>query len=317
MGGGITFVVMVSLFQQLVHSGLSGHVAWRVAFVAVPVPVLLVVAALTLIFGWDHPAGKWEDRHYTLAQRAHLHAPGDVVMEEPSSPDSSEKQTDKEKEKELGVNVEVQEVDPDITKNIQSELDVAVNEPVTFQKFLEIISSPLTWLPALAYVTTFGFELAVDSNLVNVLYGLYKSPSFGQLKAGYITAIYGLLNIWTRPLGGFIGDMVYRRWGVPGKKYFMLLCGFVEVATVIGIFVVMAIFNEAGCGANFALVPHCNPYSNGLMSGIVGSMGNLGGIFFALVFRFQPAPLGKAFWICGIVIMVVNASLVWIRVPNK
>jgi hypothetical protein len=23
--------------------------------------------------------------------------------------------------------------------------------------------------------------------------------------------------------------------------------------------VLMAIFNEAGCGANFALVPHCNP----------------------------------------------------------
>lgn len=97
----------------------------------------------------------------------------------------------------------------------------------------------------------------------------------------------------------------------------------------------MAIFNEAGCGANFALVPHCNPCksalhtisylkvlilgidSNGLMSGIVGSMGNLGGIIFALVFRFQPAPLGKAFWICGIIIMTLNASLAWIRVPAK
>jgi NNP family nitrate/nitrite transporter-like MFS transporter len=53
------------------------------------------------------------------------------------------------------------------------------------------------------------------------------------------------------------------------------------------------------------------------MSGIVGSMGNLGGIIFALVFRFQPAPLGKAFWICGVIIMVLNASLVWIRVPAK
>ncbi|KAG8720341.1 hypothetical protein FRC09_009736 [Ceratobasidium sp. 395] len=344
MGGGITFIIMVSLFQQLVHSGLSDHVAWRVAFVAVPVPVLLTVAALTMLFGWDHPAGKWEDRHRILAQRKHLHANTDregIVREVPGSPESPERDLEKEKDKDKsqGVNVEVQEVDPDVTKNIQSELDVAVNEPVTFKTFLTIISSPLTWLPALAYLTTFGFELAVDSNLVNVLYGLYKSPTFGQLKAGYITAIYGLLNIWTRPLGGLIGDIVYRRWGVPGKKYFMLLCGFVEgalsialglyiekhhsngstlqLATIIGIFVVMAIFNEAGCGANFALVPHCNPYSNGLMSGIVGSMGNLGGIFFALVFRFQPAPLGKAFWICGIVIMVLNASLVWIRVPKK
>ena len=53
------------------------------------------------------------------------------------------------------------------------------------------------------------------------------------------------------------------------------------------------------------------------MSGIVGSMGNLGGIIFALVFRFQPVPLGKAFWICGVIIMVLNTSLVWIRVPAR
>jgi NNP family nitrate/nitrite transporter-like MFS transporter len=31
------------------------------------------------------------------------------------------------------------------------------------------------------------------------------------------------------------------------------------VAVIILLMVLMAIFNEAGCGANFALVPHCNP----------------------------------------------------------
>jgi NNP family nitrate/nitrite transporter-like MFS transporter len=33
-------------------------------------------------------------------------------------------------------------------------------------------------------------------------------------------------------------------------------------------------------------------------------MGNLGGIAYALVFRFQPVPIGKAFWIAGIIAMV-------------
>lgn len=112
MGGGITFIIMVSLFQQLVHSGLSDHVAWRVAFVAVPVPVLLTVAALTLIFGWDHPAGKWEDRHKLPAHSmvpGHTH--GGVTREVPNSPESMEKDIEKEKEKGDGVNVQVQEVD--------------------------------------------------------------------------------------------------------------------------------------------------------------------------------------------------------------
>lgn len=36
-------------------------------------------------------------------------------------------------------------------------------------------------------------------------------------------------------------------------------------------------------------------------------MGNFGGIVFALVFRFQPLPVGKAFWISGIIAMVREA----------
>jgi NNP family nitrate/nitrite transporter-like MFS transporter len=33
-------------------------------------------------------------------------------------------------------------------------------------------------------------------------------------------------------------------------------------------------------------------------------MGNLGGIFFAIIFRFEPSPAGKAFWISGAIAIV-------------
>lgn len=59
--------------------------------------------------------------------------------------------------------------------------------------------------------------------------------------------------------------------------------------------VAIAFCNEMANGANFALVPHCNSYSNGTMSGLVGAMGNLGGIFAALVWRFHSAK-GDAWW---------------------
>jgi MFS transporter, NNP family, nitrate/nitrite transporter len=68
--------------------------------------------------------------------------------------------------------------------------------------------------------------------------------------------------------------------------------------------VITAMVDEMANGANFSLVPHCNPSSNGIMTGMVGALGNLGGVWFALVFRFQPAPLGRAFWIAGVVSMV-------------
>lgn len=66
-GGGFTFIIMIALFNQLLADGMSPHIAWRVAFAIVPVPILLFVAAATLIFGTDHPAGKWSDRHGAVA----------------------------------------------------------------------------------------------------------------------------------------------------------------------------------------------------------------------------------------------------------
>lgn len=81
-----------------------------------------------------------------------------------------------------------------------------------------------------------------------------------------------------------------------------------------GVFSFATIFSELGNGANFALVPHCNSYNNGVMSGIVGGMGNLGGIFFALVVRFQPSP-GKGYLIIGAICTALNVLLVFIPIP--
>lgn len=51
------------------------------------------------------------------------------------------------------------------------------------------------------------------------------------------------------------------------------------------------------------------------MSGLVGGFGNLGGIIFALIFRFQTAP-GKAFWIIGTICMAINVILLPLSVPK-
>lgn len=77
--------------------------------------------------------------------------------------------------------------------------------------------------------------------------------------------------------GGYLGDVVYKRHGVPGKKYLTLALGIIQgilsiglgvyidsrestsLAAVIVILVILALFDEAGNGANFSLVPHCNP----------------------------------------------------------
>lgn len=249
--------------------------------------------------------------------------------------------------------------DNQLAPGITSTVDTAVNQSLTLDMARQVLASPLTWLPSIAYLSeslalsnfcgpevdcelgtaTFGYELAMDANLSNVLYNLYRSPSFGQTKAGYVrlcsgaskswfftlipcfcaqvASIYGLMNVYSRAcgetsraqstqsfihlttrqnVGGYMGDVIYTRFGVPGKKYLTLVLGTLQgfmslalglyidsrdrpsrkflisveflariahdvrtVAVVIVVFVILAIVNQAGNGANFSLVPHCNP----------------------------------------------------------
>lgn len=66
-----------------------------------------------------------------------------------------------------------------------------------------------------------------------------------------------------------------------------------------GLIAGMAVFLEAGNGANFALVPHIHPHANGVLSGTIGAVGNLGGVIYAVVFRYHGTNYAESFWIIG------------------
>ena len=167
---------MIALYNSLLSAGLVPHVAWRAAFAIVPVPILLTVATAVMIFGTDHPAGKWSDRHKAIAHNPEsVHVPEDVEEHFPT------KENEGDLEKKGGL------ADVQVTVTPVSELDYAVSEPLTLALTWKIVSRPLTWLPALSYFTTFGYELAIDANLANILLSLYKSKEFGQTKAGYVS----------------------------------------------------------------------------------------------------------------------------------
>ena len=138
-------------------------------------PILLSVAGLSLILGRDHPAGKWEERHKVLANSLHLGSDGHVPLDDDKN--------DSEKQKNTGLNFSVD--------TVTSSHDTVVQGSPTLVTYFKILASPLTWLPPLAYMTTFGLELAIDGNIANVLFALFnkKRPGFGQTQAGYYTSI--------------------------------------------------------------------------------------------------------------------------------
>lgn len=178
------------------------------------------------------------------------------------------------------------------------------------------------------YACSFGGELAINSILAS--YYLKNFPSLGQTNASNLAAIFGFLNFITRPLGGVVGDLLYNYCGrsLWLKKIWIHVCGLMTGAllivigildphhlpTMVGLIIVMAVFHEAGNGANFALVPHVYPYANGILSGLTGAGGNLGGVVFAIIFRFMDggSNYAKAFWIIGVCHIVLNLAVCWI-----
>ena len=90
---------MIALYDGLLSAGLMPSVAWRAAFVIVPVPILLLVATATMVFGTDHPAGKWSDRHKAIAhghgRPESAHIPEDEKAKAYGTPDESKDDPEK------------------------------------------------------------------------------------------------------------------------------------------------------------------------------------------------------------------------------
>lgn len=69
------------------------------------------------------------------------------------------------------------------------------------------------------------FTPLLDSTLV-VLHSLAHPDAESFADA----SVFGFLNFVTRPLGGFLGDYIYRYYGIKGKKYLTVALGFLQGA---------------------------------------------------------------------------------------
>ena len=219
---------------------------------------------------------------------------------------------------------------------------------------MQVLLSSQTLTLAACYVCSFGAELAINSILG--AYYLKNFPKLGQTSSGRWAAMFGLLIVFFRPAGGFIGDLIYeytngslwaeKAWihfvGVT-TGVFLIAIGMTNphnLGKMICLIAGMAFFLEAGNGANFALVPHVHPHANGepytsllilhslrrnhanvfrigIISGVIGASGNLGGIILAIIFRYNGTHYSKVFWIIGIMVIAINLSVSWIRLIPK
>lgn len=320
-GGGVAYFTMPAVETSLLNRGFGDSRSWKFAFLVCPFILIVFIAILILLFGYDCPEGKWSER--TVGRRLVKSTASTPGIFTPDVASPSRASLD---EKKGGVTEVVSETDLEMSQAIE-ELEEFIEKP-TFGDVMKVAFHPRTMLTALPYATTFGGELAVES-ILSAFY-LAHSKKLGenwtQQLAGNWGSMMGLMNIFTRPLGGYISDLLYQKYQTTlVKKYWMLTCGILQSIfllwigldtgiTVAGLIVgvaFMSVFMEAGNGANFSLVPHINPHHSGIVAGITGGFGNIGGILFSLAFRFSVTATGatdyqKGIWEIAIAMLLVN-----------
>ncbi|KAI1773970.1 nitrate transporter [Hypoxylon cercidicola] len=335
-GGGITYFIMPAVFDSFVARGYTDGVAWRLTFI-VPLIITIATGVAMLFFCPDTPTGKWSERHLHAEQNLESHGigaggivdlPGRITDKASSVGGESQEEVER---KEIKPPQNQPHWDHEAAISKQDMVEAAKGEVVqkpTWGVIARVLISPQTLFHVATYMCSFGGELAINAVLGS--YYVKNFPSLGQTNASNWAAMFGFLNVVTRPLGGVIADVLYRATGrsLWAKKAWINACGCVtgamlivigradphDLPTMIGLVALMAIFLEAGNGANFALIPHVHPHANGVVSGTTGAGGNLGGVVFAIVFRFMDDGTGyaKSFWVIGVLMIGLNLLFCWV-----
>jgi NNP family nitrate/nitrite transporter-like MFS transporter len=355
---------MPAIYASLVKSrGLTPHVAWRVAYI-VPFIIITLVVLGMLFTCDDAPTGKWST--WTKEHRFGNDTSGSNVMDL-----SSGSPSDRPSAKDYPADVEQRNISQsqfpdqlasDSEGTAQANFDKANTiAAFSYKDTMGIVFSPSTIAVAIPYGCTFGAELAINSILGH--YYAANFPRMGQTQSGQWAAMFGLLNVVCRPVGGYIADLLYRSTGTVWSKkillsflgvstgVFQLVIGLLNPefdATMLGLTAGLAFFLEAGNGANFAIVPHVYPCANGkfllslslslslcvqcpamkqkllkkavpnvclpgVVSGVVGGMGNFGGVIFAIIFRYNGTNFALSLWVIGVISIAATFAVSWIR----
>ena len=189
------------------------------------------VALMILFFTPDTPTGKWEDRHLNDAivaaatERVVVVDVEKYVMEDAnqSVQRGPQHSTELEKGKHGAHGHKRRDSTVVDSEDVQAAEVQLIKKPSSLDVLRILLTLP-TLMQCACYFVTFGCELSINGILGAFYIQASGKPAWTQTQSGNWAAMYGLLNIVTRPLGGYISDLLYPRVGVEGKKYWMLFC---------------------------------------------------------------------------------------------
>ena len=175
----------------------------------------------------------------------------------------------------------------------------------------------------LAYLVTFGSELAVVSMLPMFFYETFHdTQNVTLVQAGLLASGFAFMNLAARPGGGWISDKLGRKLSLTiflvglSVGYWVMAQIAPDWPLFAGVAVTMlcSFFVQAGEGAVFAMVPLIKRRMTGQIAGMVGAYGNVGAVLFLTTLSFVSAQI--FFMVIGGSALVVLIAVQFIDEPR-
>jgi NNP family nitrate/nitrite transporter-like MFS transporter len=178
------------------------------------------------------------------------------------------------------------------------------------------------WALFVGYGACFGVELTIHNIAASYFHDRFQ---LGLKAAGMLAGSFGVLAIFARSLGGYLGDRAGRRFGLDGRGRFLTAMLFAEglgliVFSRMGGVVPAAIalisfglFVHIAAGATYSVVPFIKPDGVGAVAGIVGAGGNAGAVLAGLLFRSNTSSTQTGLLWLGAAVIVAASLAALVR----
>ncbi|MEP2023584.1 MAG: MFS transporter [Reichenbachiella sp.] len=181
--------------------------------------------------------------------------------------------------------------------------------------FMSAVKDRRVWILFAIYGACFGLELFVNGRAAT-----YYQTKFelNETTAGMIAALFGLMNLFARSMGGWLGDRFSKTGGLSGRVKWLVMVLFAEgfalilfsrmdmLGLAIITMIIFSLFVQMAEGATYSVVPFINKKSLGAVAGIVGAGGNVGAVLYAQFLLRSGATLENSFMYFGIAVVAIS-----------